>query len=52
MKYHVTGVDVNGRRFKFVYSSFTHAKMINLFRGSIWEVNEAGKRKLIRRVGW
>lgn len=52
MRYHVTGVDVYGRRFKLVYTRLMHARMINLHRGSIWQVDRRGRRKLIERVGW
>ena len=52
MIYHVTGVDVYGKRFKIVTdnrNSAIHAMYINLYRGSVWLV-EDGKRKLIKRV--
>jgi len=47
--YHVTGVDVYGKRFKIVTDNAIHAFGINLFRGSVWEVDKNGKRKLLRR---
>lgn len=49
MEYHVTGVTVNGRRFRMIYSSCYWAMGINLWRGSVWEVKD-GKRKLVKRV--
>jgi len=48
-KYHVTGVTVNGRRFKSAHSNPMMALSINLFRGSVWQVR-GGRRKLIKRV--
>lgn len=48
--YHVTGVDVYGKRFKIVTSSPRHCMGINLWRGSRWQVQPNGKRKLIERV--
>jgi len=52
VKYHVTGVDVHGKRFKKVYGpvDWMWASNINLFRGSIWGVRSNGTRKLLRRV--
>jgi len=48
-KYHVTGVDVNGKRFKIETDDWTYAAGINLYRGSKWLVR-GGKRWLIIRV--
>lgn len=50
MKYHVTGTDRDGKRFKRVYSNLHYALSINLWNGSVWQVDENGKRKLIKRV--
>tara|TARA_R110000803_G_scaffold31854_1_gene70609 strand:+ start:1424 stop:1585 length:162 start_codon:yes stop_codon:yes gene_type:complete len=51
MKYEITGVLYrSNERFKIVTSSLQHAMGINLWRGSVWEVNEDGKRKLIKEV--
>ncbi|QDK02071.1 hypothetical protein SEA_GIBBLES_114 [Gordonia phage Gibbles] len=48
--YLVTGVDVNGKRFKpIVCNTWFHASCINLYRGSRWLVRD-GKRYLINRV--
>jgi len=49
-KYVVTGKTVKGTRFSMVYSNEMHAMSINLWKGSVWGVNENGKRKLIKRV--
>lgn len=48
--YHVTGVDVYGRRFKIITTNRLHAFGINLFKGSVWEVKSDGSRKLLSRV--
>jgi hypothetical protein len=48
-KYHVTGVTVRGKRFKYVYSHPMMAMSVNLYRGSVWQVVE-GKRTLVKRV--
>ena len=48
--YHVTGVDRDGKRFKIVTSNKMHAEGINLWNGTVWEVDCDGKRTMIRRV--
>lgn len=50
-KYHVTGTDRDGRRFKVVTSNPFHALGVNVYRGSLWQ-QKAGdsKRRLIRRT--
>lgn len=49
-KYIVTGILVNGRRFKAIHTTNRlYAFGINLYRGSVWEVVD-GKRKLLLRV--
>lgn len=49
--YVVTGVDRNGIRFKPIRTTNAiHASGINLFRGSLWEETNDGKRKLLKRV--
>tara|TARA_S200000501_G_C20621934_1_gene655018 strand:+ start:78 stop:248 length:171 start_codon:yes stop_codon:yes gene_type:complete len=51
VKFHVTGTDVSGKRFKRMsFSSFHAANMINLWEGSVWGVLENGRRKLLKRV--
>ena len=50
MKYHVTGVDVTGKRFKIVTNNRIHAEGINLWRGTKWEVLPNGKRKILVRI--
>ena len=50
-EYHVTGVDREGKRFKFVFGSRMHALGINLWQGTVWKVNtETKKRTAIKRV--
>ena len=48
--YHVTGVDRCGKRFKIVTANKIHADGINLYKGTVWEVDCDGKRTMIRRV--
>ena len=51
VKFEVTGKLRDGSRFKkMTFSSLMVASMINLYQGSIWGVQENGKRKLLRRV--
>jgi hypothetical protein len=47
--YVVTGVTVQGKRFRIHTDNLMHAQCINLYRGSVWAVID-GKRKLINRV--
>ena len=50
-EFHVTGKLRDGRRFKRLkFSSFASANMINLWNGSVWGIQEDGKRKLLKRV--
>jgi hypothetical protein len=49
--YIVTGILTNGRRFKAIHTkSYKHAMGINLYRGSVWERQSDGSRKLLKRV--
>lgn len=51
IRFEVTGMMRGGKRFKpLKFSSFKTASMINLYQGSIWGVQENGKRSLLRRV--
>ena len=51
VKFHVTGVNARGKRFKrMTFSSFHAASMINLWDGSVGGVTNCGKRKLLKRV--
>ena len=50
IRFDVTGVDRNGRRFKLSYKEPQWALGINLWNGSVWAVLPDGKRKLVRRV--
>ena len=47
--YDVTGITVDGKRFKLTTTKWWHANGINLFRGSVWLVRD-GKRTLVKRV--
>lgn len=50
-RYHITGVRIDGKRFKLVTSNPIHAFGINLWRGSVWFVPAGtGKRRLVKRV--
>ena len=50
-EFHVTGIRLNGRRFKtMTFGSFKAADMINIYTGSVWGVQENGQRKLLKRV--
>lgn len=49
VKYVVTGVDRQGKRFKLTYSNCLYAMSINLWRGSVWQETN-GTRKLLKRV--
>lgn len=49
--YCVTGVLYNSKtRFSYQYTSLIMALSINLWNGSVWEVDSKGRRKLIKRV--
>lgn len=48
-RYHVTGVDRAGRRFRIETDNWHHARGINVYRGSRWLVR-GGRRFLIHRV--
>ena len=49
--YVVTGVLRTGQRFKAIHTSnLFYAYGINLWNGSVWEVESNGKRKLLKRV--
>ena len=47
--YVVTGVTVQGKRFRIRTDNLLHAQGINLYRGSVWAVID-GKKRLIKRV--
>ncbi len=49
-KFHVTGKDTSGKRFKIETTNAIHAFGINIWRGSVWGVNIDGSRTLLRRV--
>ncbi len=50
IKYHVTGIDCAGKRFKVVAKNWLHASAINVYRGTRWAVYNDGTRKVIERV--
>jgi hypothetical protein len=46
-KYVITGTDRNGKRFKPIKTNTP--QHYNIYEGSLWELKENGKRKLIKR---
>ena len=48
-KYHVTGVERKGKRFKIVTENWWYANTINIYNGSVWHVRD-GKRTLVKRI--
>ena len=48
--YKVTGTDRSGRRFRMFYPNKSMALGINLWRGTVWEMQPAGNWKIIKRV--
>ena len=49
-KFKITGVDRNKRRFTIHTNSARHAASINLWRGSVWRLDEGHKWRLVYRV--
>lgn len=50
-EFHVTGTLRSGQRFKTMkLQSYSHALGINLWKGSVWGVDEKGKRTLLKRI--
>lgn len=47
--YVITGVTASGKRFRIETTNQVHAMGINLYRGSVWEVDN-GRRKLLKRI--
>ena len=48
MKYVITGKDANGKRFKPIHTgSLSYAMAHNVYNGTLWEVQEDGKRKRV-----
>lgn len=47
--YIVTGVTIDGKRFRIVTPNQMHAFGINLYRGTVW-FSDMGKRHILRRV--
>ena len=56
MRYKITGVDRNGKRFKILTNNRMHALSINLWKGSVWikrpkiDAFLFGQWKLLKRV--
>jgi hypothetical protein len=50
VRYVITGVDTKGKRFRMYTSTLFYADCINLWRGSVWEEDDNGKRRLLKRV--
>lgn len=51
VKYKVTGVLVNGKRFKAIHTTnYWQAAGINLYRGTMWESRNDGPWVIIKRV--
>jgi hypothetical protein len=50
MGYCVTGVTVEGKRFKRNTDNIYYAFGINLYRGSVWGIRPSGARVLLKRV--
>lgn len=48
--YIAIGVDKGNRKFSIKSSNYYFITMLNLWKGNIWEINETGKKKLIKRV--
>ncbi len=49
--YEVTGVTVNGQRFKAMrFKTLTQARCINLYRGTVWERQSDGTRRVLWQV--
>lgn len=45
-KYVVTGVAVNGERFRLVFDTWIQAKQINVYRGTRWLLRDGRKHKI------
>jgi len=50
IKYHVTGIDREGKRFKIITESAFHARCINVWQGTKWGVREDGTRKKLVEI--
>lgn len=44
--YEITGVDRSGKRFKKMTSNETYARSHNVWRGSLWECTQAGRKRI------
>ena len=50
IEYHITGVDVNHKRFKRVCRRWEHARHYNIHRGTCWGVRADGTRVKLQEV--
>lgn len=51
IRYEVTGVDRNGKRFKTIRCrSLSLARSYNIYRGIVWGITPAGNRKQLFQV--
>ncbi len=50
IKYLITGVMLNGQRFKLHTCNKGQALKVSLRRGSVWAINPNGHRQLINRI--
>lgn len=46
-KYKITGVDSAGKRFRRFTDNLSYAKSINVYRGTLWEMQPSGKWRRI-----
>ena len=49
-KYKITGVDRDGKRFRIFTDNQVHAFGINLWKGSVWILDNQGRYRLAVRV--
>ena len=49
-QYKVTGVTVDGKRFRIMTTNYMHAMGINLWRGTVWYRKDGGGWEIVRRV--
>jgi len=48
--YLITGKTIKGQRFKINTTNYIHAMGINLYNGSVWSIDQNGKKQLIKRI--
>ena len=50
-EFHVTGISRSGKRCKVIkFQSYSNSLMIAFWKGSVWGVDEKGKRTLLKRI--